>query len=90
MESEKNLFYTPICLVSIMILTHFTSRLLKMFWLGPLSYLFKFIFWACFILLCAWTYVKYNGEYKYSGEFIEILADNLWRRVRFENLNILI
>ncbi|CAF0968670.1 unnamed protein product [Brachionus calyciflorus] len=51
------------------------------FWLGSFSFLFNFIFWTCFFLLGAWIYVKYSGEYKEIGEYIDGLADILWRRI---------
>lgn len=83
-NDSKNIFAfsrTATSLIAIMVLTYIISGLLEWFWLGSFSFLFNFVFWTCFFLLGAWIYVKYSGEYKEIGEYIDGLADILWRRV---------
>lgn len=85
-NDSKNIFAfsrTATSLIAIMILTYVSSGILEWFWLGSFSFLLNFAFWSCFVLLCAWIYVKYSGEYKEIGEYIDSLADLLWRRVCF-------
>ena len=83
-NDSKNIFafsHTPTSFIAIMILTYIMSGILEWFMLGAFSFIMNFLFWSCFFLLCAWIYVKYSGEYKEIGEYIDGLADILWRRV---------
>lgn len=83
-NDSKNIFAfsrTATSLIAIMIITYISSGVLEWFWLGSFSFVLNFVFWSCFFLLCAWIYVKYSGEYKEIGEYIDGLADILWRRV---------
>jgi atlastin len=83
-NESKNIFAfsrTATSLIAIMILTYIFSGILEWFWLGKLSFILNFAFWMCFFLLGAWVYVKYSGEYKEIGEYIDGLADLLWRKV---------
>lgn len=90
-NDSKNIFAfsrTATSLIAIMILTYVVSGILEWFWLGSFSFILNFVFWSCFVLLCAWIYVKYSGEYKEIGEYIDGLADLLWRRVIYIRLYI--
>ena len=83
-NDSKNIFAfsrTATSLIAIMIITYISSGVLEWFWLGSFSFILNFVFWSCFFLLCAWIYVKYSGEYKEIGEYIDGLADLLWRKV---------
>lgn len=83
-NESKNIFAfsrTATSLIAIMIITYISSGVLEWFWLGSFSFILNFLFWSCFFLLCAWIYVKYSGEYKEIGEYIDGLADVLWRKV---------
>jgi atlastin len=83
-NDSKNIFAfsrTATSLLAIMVFSYLLSGLLEFFWLGSFSFILNFLFWSCFFLLCAWIYVKYSGEYKEIGEYIDGLADILWRRV---------
>lgn len=85
-NDSKNIFAfsrTATSLIAIMILTYVTSGILEWFWLGSFSFILNFIFWTCFFLLCVWIYVKYSGEYKEVGEYVDGFADILWRKVNF-------
>lgn len=84
-NDSKNIFAfsrTATSLIAVMILTYLSSGILEWFWLGSFSFLLNFVFWSCFVLLFAWVYVKYSGEYKEIGEYIDGLADILWKKVR--------
>jgi hypothetical protein len=84
-NDSKNIFAfsrTATSLIAIMIITYILSGVLEWLWLGSFSFILNFLFWSCFFLLCAWVYVKYSGEYKEIGEYIDGLADILWRKVR--------
>lgn len=83
-NDSKNIFAfsrTATSLIAIMILTYVSSGILEWFWLGSFSFILNFVFWSCFFLLGAWIYVKYSGEYKEIGEYIDKLADLLWKKV---------
>lgn len=83
-NDSKNIFAfsrTATSLIAVMTLTYLLSGVLEWFWLGSFSFLLNFIFWSSFLLLFAWVYVKYSGEYKEIGEYIDVLADVLWRKV---------
>jgi hypothetical protein len=85
-NDSKNIFAfsrTATSLIAVMTLTYLMSGVLEWFWLGSFSFLLNFLFWSCFVLLFAWVYVKYSGEYKEIGEYIDGLADILWRKVSF-------
>ena len=89
-NDSKNIFAfsrTATSLIAIMIITYILSGLLEWFWLGSFVFILNFLFWTCFFLLCAWIYVKYSGEYKEIGEYIDGLADILWRKVICKKLN---
>ncbi len=88
-NDSKNLFAfsrTANSLIAIMVLTYLLSIVLDWVWLGSLGFIWNFIFWSCFALLSAWIYVKYSGEYKEVGEYIDGLADILWRQVSYTSL----
>ena len=83
-NDSKNIFAfsrTATSLIAVMFITYLSSGILEWFWLGSFSFLLNFVFWSCFVLLFAWVYVKYSGEYKEIGEYIDSLADILWRKV---------
>ena len=83
-NDSKNIFAfsrTATSLIAIMIISYIVSGIFEIIWLGSLSFILNFLFWSCFALLCAWIYVKYSGEYKEMGEYIDGLADFLWRKV---------
>lgn len=83
-NESKNIFAfsrTATSLVAVMFITYLTSGILEWFWLGSLSFLLNFFFWSCFVLLGAWVYVKFSGEYAEVGEYIDGLADLLWQRI---------
>jgi len=83
-NDSKNIFAfsrTATSLIAIMVITYILSGVLEFFWLGSFSFILNFLFWSCFFLLCAWIYVKYSGEYKEIGEYIDGFADILWRKV---------
>lgn len=83
-NESKNIFAfsrTATSLIAVMIISYLFSGIFEWLWLGSFSFLLNFAFWSCFILLCAWVYVKYSGEYKEIGEYIDGLADVLWRKV---------
>lgn len=85
-NDSKNIFAfsrTATSLIAIMVLSYLTSGILEWFWLGSFSFILNFVFWSCFGLLSGWIYVKYSGEYKEVGEYIDSFADLLWRRVSF-------
>jgi atlastin len=92
-NDSKNIFAfsrTVTSLIAVMIITYLLSGILEWFWLGSFSFLLNFFFWTCFVLLAAWVYVKYSGEYKEIGEYIDGLADILWRKVSNNNCALLL
>jgi atlastin len=83
-NESKNLFAfsrTATSLIAIMIITYVMSGVLVWFWLGSLAFILDSVFWICFAVLGLWFYVKYSGEYKEVGEYIDYLADYLWKKV---------
>ena len=83
-NDSKNIFAfsrTATSLIAIMVISYLASGILEWFWLGSVSFILTFVFWSCFFLLCGWIYVKYSGEYKEVGEYIDSFADFLWRQV---------
>ena len=90
-NDSKNIFAfsrTATSLCAIMIITYIASGILEWLWLGSLAFILNFVFWTCFALLSAWIYVKYSGEYKEIGEYIDGLADFLWRQVTENSISI--
>jgi atlastin len=83
-NESKNIFAfsrTATSLIAVMVISYILSGVLEWFWLGSFSFLLNFLFWTCFALLGSWVYVKYSGEYKEIGEYIDGFADILWRKV---------
>jgi hypothetical protein len=72
---------TATSLIAVMVITYLSSGILEWFRLNSFSFLLNFICWSCFVLLFARVFVKYSGEYKEIGEYIDSLADILSRKV---------
>jgi atlastin len=89
-NESKNIFAfsrTATSLIAVMIISYLLSAVLEWLWLGSFSFLLNFLFWTCFVLLGSWVYVKYSGEYKEIGEYIDGFADILWRKVSWNDLD---
>jgi hypothetical protein len=72
---------TATSLIAVMVITYISSGILVWFRLDSFSFLLNFVCWSCFVLLFARVYVKYSGEYKEIGEYMDSLADILSRKV---------
>uniref|UniRef100_A0A8C2CN71 Atlastin GTPase 2 n=1 Tax=Cyprinus carpio TaxID=7962 RepID=A0A8C2CN71_CYPCA len=81
----KNIFFaarTPATLFAVMFVMYVASVLTGFVGLSPAAALCNLLMGLALVSLCVWTYVKYSGEFRELGCFIDRLAETLWEQVR--------
>lgn len=81
----KNIFYaarTPATLFAVMFVTYVVSGVTGFIGLSTFAALANLIMGVALLLLCAWAYVKYSGEFREVGTIIDLVAETLWEQVR--------
>uniref|UniRef100_A0A1A8R0G4 Atlastin GTPase 2 n=1 Tax=Nothobranchius pienaari TaxID=704102 RepID=A0A1A8R0G4_9TELE len=79
----KNIFYaarTPAMLFVVMFVTYVVSGVTGFIGLSALASLANLVMGVALLSLCAWAYVKYSGEFRELGAFIDQVADTLWEQ----------
>ncbi|TKS85811.1 Atlastin-2 [Collichthys lucidus] len=80
----KNIFYaarTPATLFAVMFVTYLVSGVTGFIGLSTLAVLANLVMGVALLSLCAWAYVKYSGEFREVGMFIDLVAETLWEQV---------
>lgn len=80
-NESKNIFKaanTPITLAALAMIFYMLSQILGMIGLYPFANLLNLLMMATFLLLGAWSYVKYTGNLSEMGSMIDNLAMTVW------------
>lgn len=80
----KNIFFaarTPATLFAVMLVMYVASALTGFVGLSSAAVLCNLLMGLALAALCVWVYVKYSGEFREVGSFIDRLAETLWEQV---------
>uniref|UniRef100_A0AAQ5ZR80 GB1/RHD3-type G domain-containing protein n=1 Tax=Amphiprion ocellaris TaxID=80972 RepID=A0AAQ5ZR80_AMPOC len=81
----KNIFYaarTPATLFAVMFVMYVVSLVTGFVGISSVATLCNLAMGAALTALCIWAYVKYSGEFREVGGFIDQVAETLWEQVR--------
>ncbi|XP_026077790.1 atlastin-2-like isoform X1 [Carassius auratus] len=79
----KNIFFavrTPATLFAVMVVMYVSSMLTGFLGVSSVAVLCNLLMGLALISLCVWTYVRYSGEFRELGCFIDRLALTLWEQ----------
>ncbi|XP_067681907.1 atlastin-2-like isoform X1 [Haliotis asinina] len=80
-NASKNIFSaarTPAVLFTVMVASYLLAGILGVIGLESLANLLNLVMIAFLGIMCAWLYVRYSGEYREIGAYIDQLADFIW------------
>uniref|UniRef100_A0A3Q1GLW6 Atlastin GTPase 2 n=1 Tax=Acanthochromis polyacanthus TaxID=80966 RepID=A0A3Q1GLW6_9TELE len=80
----KNIFYaarTPATLFAVMFVMYVVSLVTGFVGISSVATLCNLVMGAALTALCVWAYVKYSGEFREVGGFIDQVAETLWEQV---------
>ncbi|KAK9964688.1 hypothetical protein ABG768_005837 [Culter alburnus] len=83
-NESKNIFYaarTPATLFAVMFVTYMVSTVTGFIGLSVIAALANLAMGVALLSLCAWSYVRYSGEYREVGVAIDLIAEALWEQV---------
>ncbi|XP_056326956.1 atlastin-2 [Danio aesculapii] len=83
-NESKNIFYaarTPATLFAVMFVTYMVSTVAGFIGLSFIAALASLVMGVALLSLCAWSYVRYSGEYREVGVTIDLIAEALWVQV---------
>ncbi|KAL0180497.1 hypothetical protein M9458_022903, partial [Cirrhinus mrigala] len=79
----KNIFFaarTPATLFAVMFVMHVASVVTGFVGVNSVAVLCNLLVGAALVSLCVWAYVKYSGEFREVGSFIDQVAETLWEQ----------
>ncbi|XP_076852798.1 atlastin-2 isoform X1 [Brachyhypopomus gauderio] len=79
----KNIFYaarTPATLFAIMFAMYVASLVTGFVGINSVATLCNLVMGVALASLCTWAYVKYSGEFREVGVFIDRVAETLWEQ----------
>uniref|UniRef100_A0A673Z229 Atlastin GTPase 2 n=1 Tax=Salmo trutta TaxID=8032 RepID=A0A673Z229_SALTR len=80
----KNIFYaarTPATLFAVMFAMYVASLVTGFLGINTVAMVCNLIMGVALAALCLWAYVKYSGEFREVGSFIDQVAETLWEQV---------
>lgn len=80
----KNIFSsarTPAVLFTVLAIAYVLSGLFGIVGMESFANLMNIVLGLFLILLVAWVYARYSGEYRHVGQHIDHVADILWDNV---------
>ncbi|XP_051531575.1 atlastin-2-like isoform X2 [Myxocyprinus asiaticus] len=80
----KNIFYaarTPATLFAVMFVMYVVSLVTGFVGINSVAAMCNMIMGVALVSLCTWAYVKYSGEFREVGSFIDQVAETLWEQV---------
>lgn len=86
----KNIFYaaqTPATLFAVMFVMYIVSVVTGFVGISSVTTLCNLVMGLALTALCIWAYVKYSGEFREVGGFIDQVAETLWEQVRGQSLH---
>ena len=84
-NESKHILYayrTPAVLASIMVMSYLISSILDALGVESLSQTAIFGLYIPLILTLVWLYVKYSGDFREVGQFIDNVTSAVWEQVR--------
>ncbi|XP_065185002.1 atlastin-1-like [Sycon ciliatum] len=82
-NNNKNVFNaarTPATLVVLLIVTHLMGYIFETFYLFQLDQFVDYIWWISAIMIIAWSYVRYSGQYRDIGAWVDGFALLVWEQ----------
>ncbi|XP_039860144.1 atlastin-2-like isoform X1 [Simochromis diagramma] len=79
----KNIFYaarTPATLFAVMFVMYIVSVVTGFVGISSVATLCNLVMGLALTALCIWAYVKYSGEFREVGGFIDQVAETLWEQ----------
>ena len=92
-NESKHILYayrTPAVLATIMVLSYLISSVLDTMGVESLSRTAIFGLYIPLILTLVWLYVKYSGDFREVGQFIDNVTSAIWEQVSYIDLFICI
>ncbi|XP_057217875.1 atlastin-2 isoform X2 [Triplophysa rosa] len=80
----KNIFFaarTPAALFALMFAMYVISLVTGFVGINSVAALCNLMMGVVLVSLCTWAYVKYSGEFREVGSFIDRVAETLWEQV---------
>ncbi|XP_056590681.1 atlastin-2 isoform X4 [Triplophysa dalaica] len=80
----KNIFFaarTPATLFALMFAMYIISLVTGFVGINSVAALCNLMMGVVLVSLCTWAYVKYSGEFREVGSFIDCVAETLWEQV---------
>uniref|UniRef100_A0A673Z1Q1 Atlastin GTPase 2 n=1 Tax=Salmo trutta TaxID=8032 RepID=A0A673Z1Q1_SALTR len=80
----KNIFYaarTPATLFAVMFAMYVASLVTGFLGINTVAMVCNLIMGVALAALCLWAYVKYSGEFREVGSFIDQVAETLWEQI---------
>ena len=93
LNNSKNIFYaarTPAVLFALIVTFYVISYVLGFIGVMVVASLANYGLGISILLLIAWSYIRYSGEYREMGSKIDSIAEMIWDKVgkHFVNCNI--
>ncbi|XP_064623844.1 atlastin-2-like isoform X2 [Lineus longissimus] len=83
-NDSKNIFSaarTPATIFAVMVFAYVVSGLLGFVGLESLANVFNLVLGISLVVLCIWAYVRYSGDFRELGVYIDQIADHIWEKV---------
>ncbi|XP_065883232.1 atlastin-2-like [Dysidea avara] len=84
MNNSKNIFHaarTPAVLFALMVVFYLISYLVGFIGIQVISSLANYCLGISILLLLAWSYIRYSGEYREMGSRIDSITELIWDKV---------
>ena len=84
MNNSKNIFYaarTPAVLFALIVTFYLISYVVGLIGVTTIASLANYGLGISILLLIAWSYVRYSGEYREMGSRIDSIAELIWDKV---------
>lgn len=84
-NASKNIFAaarTPAVLFALMVCCYVVSGLFELVGIGSLSSLMNWCLGIAILMLIVWAYVRFSGQYREIGQYIDTFVNTIWEQVR--------
>jgi atlastin len=88
-NNSKNIFSgarTPATIFAVMVFAYVISGILGFIGLESLANVLNLILGISLVVLCIWAYVRYSGDFRELGVYIDQIADHIWDKVSIISL----
>ncbi|XP_035687248.1 atlastin-2-like isoform X1 [Branchiostoma floridae] len=83
-NDSKNIFraaQTPATLFAVMVVTYVLSGFFALLGMYTVANILTAVLWASLVSLCTWSYIRYSGQYREVGTYIDLGAEVIWEKV---------